>query len=207
MTRPTPSPDAAPTALTTPLDEATVRSLTPGTAITLSGTIYTGRDRLHRHLYDGHPAPVPLHDGVIFHCGPVVVATDDGWRIVAAGPTTSMREEPYMARIIAEHGIRLIIGKGGMGAATVAACRRYGCVYVQAVGGAAASIAATISRVGRLWFAAEFGTTEAMWELTVANLPGVVAIDAHGRSLYDQVAADSKRQLATLLQRHEEEIA
>jgi len=124
---------------------------------------------------------------------------DGRWRVVAAGPTTSMREEPFMAGIIARYGVRVIIGKGGMGPATCEACRRCGCVYLQAVGGAAVSLAQRITAVRAVHFLEEFGATEALWSLTVQDFDAVVAIDTHGRSLYDDVAAASKRELDRLL--------
>ena len=185
--------------LAAPFREATVRALPLGAAVSISGTIYTGRDRLHRWLHDGGETPVDLRDGAIFHCGPVVVPDAGGWRVVAAGPTTSMREEPYMPGILARHGVRIILGKGGMGPATQAACRAHGCVYVQTVGGAAASIARCVRRVGRVWFEREFGATEAMWEFTVDGLPGTVAIDATGTSLFDGIARQSGERLQALL--------
>ena len=141
-----------------------------------------------------------LRDSAIYHCGPVVVQAADGsWRVVAAGPTTSAREEPYMAGIIARYGVHVIIGKGGMGAATREACKRHGCVYLQAVGGAAVSLADRIRRVQQVHFLKEFGATEAMWGFEVAGFEAVVAIDTHGRSLYDDVAANSRRELDRLL--------
>jgi fumarate hydratase class I len=200
--RPPDAPEDGPAIrLAAPFREDTVRALPLGAAVSISGTIYTGRDRLHRWLHDGGEAPVDLRDGAIFHCGPVVVPDVGGWRVVAAGPTTSMREEPYMPGILARHGIRVILGKGGMGPATQAACRRHGCIYVQTVGGAAASIARCVRRVGRVWFEREFGATEAMWEFTVDGLPGTVAIDATGASLFDDVARQSAERLETLLAR------
>lgn len=187
-----------------PFREADVRALPLGAAVSLSGAIYTGRDRLHRYLHDGGAAPIDLRDGAIFHCGPVVAPSSRadggaGWRVVAAGPTTSSREDPYMPAIIARHGVRVILGKGGMGAATQAACREHGCVYVQVVGGAAAWLARRVRRVGRVWFLEEFGATEAMWEFEVAGLEGIVAIDARGESLFTAVRQDSERVLRRLL--------
>jgi fumarate hydratase class I len=177
-----------------------VRSLTAGDRVALTGILYTGRDRLHKHLAEGGACPVTLRDGGLFHCGPVVLRDPDGgWRINAAGPTTSMREEPYMAKVIAAHGLRVVMGKGGMGDATREACRIHGCVYLQAVGGAAAVIARQIKAVRNVWFLDEFGPTEAMWQLEAEGIEAVVGIDAHGRSLYDEVAHASRRVLDGLL--------
>ena len=189
--------------LTYPFDETQVRALAAGDAVTLNGVLHTGRDRLHKFLYEGGVSPVDLRDGAIYHCGPVAVEEGGRWRVVAAGPTTSSREEPYMASIIERHGVRVIVGKGGMGAATRAACQRCGCVYLQAVGGAAVVLAQRIRAVRQVHFLEEFGATEAMWTLEVAGFEAVVAIDAHGRSLYDDVAAHSRRELDRLLGRRD----
>jgi fumarate hydratase class I len=193
-----------------PFTEAAVRALRAGEAVRVSGRVCTGRDRLHKHLAEGGACPADLRDGALFHCGPVVVPRSpdpaqppDGrgdWRVVAAGPTTSVREEPYMARVIERFGVRVVIGKGGMGAATREACARFGCVYLQAVGGAAALIAQRVTRVAQVHFLEAFGATEALWELEVEGVEAVVGIDAGGRSLYDEVRDASAARLLHLLE-------
>lgn len=183
-----------------PFREEDVRRLRAGDTVLLSGTIHTGRDRFHKHLGEGNPSPVPLRDGCLFHCGPVVVPDGNGWRIVAAGPTTSIREEPYMAGIIAAHGLRLVIGKGGMGAATARACRECGCAYLQAVGGAAALLARCVKRVTAVHFLDEFGATEACWSLEVEDFPALVGMDATGRSLFAETQAASKARLEKMIE-------
>lgn len=185
-----------------PFREADVRQLPLGATVSISGTIYTGRDRLHKYLADGGETPADLHDGALFHCGPVVVPDSTqpaGWRIIAAGPTTSSRENPYMPKIIATHGLRVILGKGGMGPETQTACRENGCVYIQVVGGAAAWLAKCVKRVEDVWFEDEFGATEAMWKLEVENLTGIVAIDANGESIFSGVEQLSRTRLNALL--------
>ena len=185
-----------------PFTEEKVRALNTGDVVKISGLVFTGRDRLHKHLAETHSSPVDLRDGAIFHCGPVVKRGDDGaWRIVAAGPTTSVREEPYMAAIVAEQGVRVVIGKGGLGEGSLAAFAKHGCVYIQAVGGAAAVIAGTVKEVIGVHYLEEFGATEAMWVLRVDGLEGIMAMDAHGRSLYDGTAQASKKVLDALLHR------
>ena len=189
--------------LRTPLAEADVRALRAGDEVLLSGLVHTGRDRFHKAVFERGESPVDLAGGALFHCGPVVVrdpaADGAGWRVVAAGPTTSIREEPYMATIVERHGLRAIVGKGGMGAATREACARFGCVYLQAVGGAAALLARCVKRVAAVHFLDEFGATEACWSLEVEDLPALVGMDATGRSLYDEVAASSRAALDTVL--------
>ena len=190
-----------PRRLSLPLSEADVRALRAGDEVALTGLLHTGRDRFHKFLGEGNPAPVGLRGGAIFHCGPVVVRDEaaGGWRVVAAGPTTSSREEPYMPGIIAREGLRAVVGKGGMGPATAAACRDFGCVYLQAVGGAAALLARCVRRVAAVHFLDEFGATEACWSLEVEDLPALVGIDAAGRSLFADVRAASKAALDRLL--------
>jgi len=190
-----------PRRLSLPLSEADVRALRAGDEVALTGLLHTGRDRFHKFLGEGNPAPVDLRGGAVFHCGPVVVRDEaaGGWRVVAAGPTTSSREEPYMPGIIAREGLRAVVGKGGMGPATAAACRDFGCVYLQAVGGAAALLARCVRRVAAVHFLDEFGATEACWSLEVEDLPALVGIDAAGRSLFADVRAASKAALDRLL--------
>jgi fumarate hydratase class I len=183
-----------------PFSEAAVRDLRAGEAVRVSGRIFTGRDRLHKHLASGGACPVSLRDGALYHCGPVIVPQEGGgWRVVAAGPTTSIREEPYMAEVIARHGVRLVIGKGGMGAATQKACAEHGCAYLQAVGGAAALLAQRVRRVAGVCFLEEFGAAEALWQFDVEGFEAVVGMDAHGRDLFDEVQTLSHDRLRVLL--------
>ena len=182
-----------------PFTREKVEALRAGQRVRLSGRVFTGRDRLHRHLHDGGPCPVDLQDGAIYHCGPVVLRENGQWVVKAAGPTTSLREEPYMPSVIARHRVRVIIGKGGMGEGTRQACREQGCVYLHAVGGAAAVLAAAIEAVEDVHFLPEFGATEALWVLRVRGLEAVVTIDARGRSLHRRVVTASRRALASLL--------
>jgi fumarate hydratase class I len=177
--------------LSYPFRERDVRALKAGDAVMVSGKVFTGRDRFHKHFADGGGLPVDFRDAALFHCGPVVVREGSGWRVAAAGPTTSMRENPYEPAFIAASGVRLIIGKGGMDAATLAACGKHGCVYLQAVGGAAALTAACVKRVSSVHFLEEWGAAEACWEFEMEDFPCVVAMDAHGRSLFSEIEAAS----------------
>lgn len=179
--------------LTAPFGEAAVRALHAGDRVRLSGRVYTGRDRFHKFLGEGGESPVDLRGAAIFHCGPVMLREGTGWRVVAAGPTTSIREEPYMADILRRHGLRIILGKGGMGAKTLEACRQCGCVYLQAVGGAAALTAKCIAAVEDVRFLDEFGPTEAVWTLRVDGLEAIVGMDTHGESLFDRVREASEK--------------
>jgi len=183
-------------ALRTPLDEGAVRSLKVGDVVLVSGRAYTGRDAVHHHLIE-HEPPVDLRGSIIYHCGPVVVKEGDSWRVTAAGPTTSIREEPFQADIISRYGVRAVIGKGGMGARTLAALKDSGAVYLNAIGGAAQFYARCIERVDGVSLL-EFGTPEAMWHLELRDFPAIVTMDAHGNSLHRDLERESGEQLETL---------
>ena len=180
-------------ALRAPLNEADVRALRVGDVVLVSGPMFTGRDAVHAHLMK-HEPPVDLRGSVLYHCGPVVAKKADGWHVTAAGPTTSIREEPYQGEIIKRYGVRAVIGKGGMGAKTLAALRENGAVYLNAVGGAAQFYARTIARVDGVSLV-DFGTPEAMWHLTVNDFPAIVTMDAHGNSLHKDVEQASGQRL------------
>src|SRR5262249_34729934 len=183
-------------ALEAPLSDADVRRLRVGDVVLVSGPMYTGRDAVHAHLMK-HEAPVDLHGSVLYHCGPVVVKDGDRWRVTAAGPTTSIREEPYQGEIIKRFGVRAVIGKGGMGAKTLAALKEHGAVYLNAIGGAAQFYARAIEQVDGVSLL-EFGTPEAMWHLTVKDFPAIVTMDAHGNSLHRDVEQASGAHLAAI---------
>ncbi len=182
--------------LEAPISEEQIRALKVGDVVLVSGRMFTGRDAVHAHLMK-HEPPVDLAGGVLYHCGPVVVKEGDTWRITAAGPTTSIREEPYQAEILKRYGVRVVIGKGGMGAKTLAGLQESGAVYLNAIGGAAQFYARTIERVDGVSLT-EFGTPEAMWHLQVRDFPAIVTMDAHGNSLHRDVEAESGKVLATL---------
>jgi fumarate hydratase, class I len=183
-------------AIATPLEESTIRSLKVGDVVLVSGRMFTGRDAVHAHLMK-HDPPVDLRGAALYHCGPVVQKVGDGWRVTAAGPTTSIREEPYQADVLRRYGVRAVIGKGGMGAKTLAALQETGAVYLNAVGGAAQFYARTIEAVEGVSLL-EFGTPEAMWHLRVKDFPAIVTMDAHGNSLHKDIEAASAEVLATL---------
>ena len=200
-----------------PFSENDVRGLHLGESLRLSGRIYTARDAAHKRLaaqsergeasvranstdLAGCPYLPDVTGGVLYHCGPVIVREDDGWRVTAAGPTTSIREEPYMPEVIRKYGIRAIIGKGGMGEGTKRACQEYGCVYLHAVGGAAQVIAACIRKVTNVYMLEEFGAPEALWELEVEDFPVIVTMDSHGNSLHEQILQESSAKLKELLE-------
>jgi len=183
-------------ALDAPLTEAAVRALKVGDVVLVSGRMFTGRDAVHSHLMK-HAPPVDLRGSVLYHCGPVVVKEGDRWRVTAAGPTTSIREEPYQGEIIKRYGVRAVIGKGGMGAKTLAALKEHGAVYLNAIGGAAQFYARSIKSVDGVSLM-EFGTPEAMWHLSVEGFPAIVTMDAHGNSLHKDIEQESGQHLAAI---------
>ena len=182
--------------LTYPFSEKSVRALKAGDAVSITGRLYTGRDKFHKFFADGGKLPVDFRDGALYHCGPVVVENS----VVAAGPTTSVRENPYEPDFIAKSGVRLIIGKGGMDAKTLAAMKKHGCVYIQAVGGGGAIYADAVKKVAGVSLLEEFGAAEAVWHFDVIDFRGVVAMDAHGVSLFDKVCKCSERKMKEVIE-------
>jgi tartrate/fumarate subfamily iron-sulfur-dependent hydro-lyase beta chain len=184
--------------LTTPIDENAIRALGVGNEVIITGTLFTGRDAVHKYLHEGGKLPpgVDFKGGVLYHCGPVVVKDVAGqWKCVAAGPTTSIREEPYQWQVIRDFGLRGVIGKGGMGDRTLDACQKHGCVYLHAIGGAAQVLAQCVRRVKNVYMMEEFGAPEAIWEFEVVDFPAVVTMDSKGNSLHREVFAASQREL------------
>jgi fumarate hydratase class I len=180
--------------LTTPLNEAQVRALKVGDVVLISGEMYTGRDAVHAYLMKNAP-PVSLEGAVLYHCGPVMLQQGGQWITKAAGPTTSIREEPYQGDVIRRYGLRGVIGKGGMGARTLAAMQEFGAVYLHAVGGAAQFYARAIEKVEDVYLM-EFGIPEAMWRLRVKDFLCIVTMDAHGNSLHADVEKETAGMLA-----------
>jgi fumarate hydratase class I len=185
--------------LTPPVSEQAVRQLKVGDVVLISGEMYTGRDAVHAYLMK-NPPPVDLRGAVLYHCGPVMLKQGERWVVKAAGPTTSIREEPYQADIIRKYGVRVVIGKGGMGARTLEALREAGAVYLNAVGGAAQYYARTVVDVPGVHLL-EFGIPEAMWHLRVKDFVAIVTMDAQGNSLHAEVEKQSGEALAALAAR------
>lgn len=202
--------------LSIPISEQEIRALHVGDTVRLDGVIVTGRDAAHKYMIENfvRAAETPVSEqalyqellrllkgGVIYHCGPVVRQRKDGsWEFVAAGPTTSIREEPYQADVITHFGMRGVIGKGGMGASTLQACQDYGAAYFHAVGGAASLIADSVKQVVSVYKKEEFGVPEAFWVIRVEGFPVVVTMDSHGQSIHDQVEAASRVKLHELME-------
>jgi fumarate hydratase class I len=182
--------------LRAPLSEEQVRSLKVGDVVLISGECFTGRDAVHHYLMK-HEPPVDLHGAVLYHCGPVMLKSGDEWQVRAAGPTTSSREEPYEATVLERYGVRAVIGKGGMGATTLAALQKYGAVYLNAIGGAAQYYARRVTKVHGVHLL-DLGVPEAMWHLEVEDFAAIVTMDAHGNSLHAEVEQRTGEELAAL---------
>ena len=199
--------------LTIPIPDDEIRDLHIGNTVYLNGIVVTGRDAAHKFMVESYiHQPVsgdqrPLYEelkelldgGVIYHCGPVVKQSDDGsWSFVAAGPTTSIREEVYEPDVIAHFNLKGVIGKGGMGPFTLKACHDQPAVYMHAIGGAATLIAQSVKEVIAV-HKMEFGVPEAMWVIRVEDFPVVVTMDSHMQSIHDQVEAHSQKVLDELI--------
>ncbi|WLR51239.1 fumarate hydratase [Bacillus tianshenii] len=180
--------------LQAPITEEQIRELKVGDVVRINGALHTGRDAIHKHLMD-NDAPIDLNGQVIYHCGPVMLKDEEGdWHVKAAGPTTSIREEPYQGDIMKKFGIRAVIGKGGMGPKTLKALQEHGGVYLNAIGGAAQYYAECIQGVEGVDLM-EFGIPEAMWHLQVKDFKAVVTMDSHGNSLHQDVEKTSLEKL------------
>jgi fumarate hydratase class I len=184
--------------LEAPFTEEKIRGLRVGDQVEITGMVYTGRDAVHKYLHEGGKPPVDLTDSIIYHCGPVVVQERGRWVVKAAGPTTSIREEPYQGPLMERYGIRGVIGKGGMGPKTLDYCRKVGAVYFHAIGGAAQVLAERVVEVPAVHMLEEFGSPEAIWEFRVERFPVVVTMDSHGQSLHARVLDDSRGRLEKL---------
>lgn len=180
--------------LKAPLDKSEVRKLRLNEKVLVSGVVFTARDRAHQYLLKDKKLKSKLKNGIIYHCGPIIKSK----KVISAGPTSSVRLEGYESDIIRKHGIRAIIGKGGMGRKTVEACKKHGCVYLSATGGAGALIAQKIKKIRNV-YKKEFGVPEAIWELEVEDFPAVVTIDARGNSLHDNILKKSRNSYQMLI--------
>jgi tartrate/fumarate subfamily iron-sulfur-dependent hydro-lyase beta chain len=185
--------------LEAPFTEEKMRALHVGDKVEITGMIFTGRDAVHKYLHDGGEPPVELRDSIIYHCGPVVVKEGKKWVVKAAGPTTSIREEPYQGDLMRKYLIRAVIGKGGMGARTLQACNEIGAGYLHAIGGAAQVLAEKVVDVTGVHMMEEFGAPEAIWEFQVVKFPAVVTMDSHGKSLHEQILAESQSRFDKLV--------
>ena len=201
--------------LTTPISREEILSLHAGDAVEISGIATTGRDAAHKYMVEKliegpkplSPGDQKLYDelqsilqgGALYHCGPILRNEDGRWSFVSAGPTTSIRDEIYQDKVIAAFGVRIVIGKGGMGPRTLAACEKYGAVFVHGIGGAGVVNAAAVVEVIDAFKKEEFGLPEAFWKIRLDRFTGIVTMDAHGKSLHDSLAVEFDRNFAAVL--------
>jgi fumarate hydratase class I len=199
--------------LSLPTTDAEIARLKVGDQVLLNGTMITGRDAAHHYMIENFIKREPpqserqtyetlkkiLAGNVIYHCGPVVAEENGKYKFVAAGPTTSIREEPYEHLVIEKFNVKGVIGKGGMGAKTLEACQKFKAVYFHAIGGAATFIAQSVKEVIDV-YKLDLGVPEAMWLIRVEDFPVVVTMDSHGGSLHEEVETTSKQKLEELLQ-------
>lgn len=183
-----------------PFKKEDIRKLKVGDMVLITGKVFTGRDAVHKRIHDGTKPPVDLNNQIIYHCGPVVIEDNEKkeYTVKAAGPTTSIREEPYQWEVMRDYGILGVIGKGGMGPKTLKGLSDYGCVYFHAIGGAAQVLAEKIDSVDNVYWR-DLGSPEAIWELSVTEFPVVVTMDSHGGSLHDEVKSKSIENLKKLI--------
>lgn len=200
--------------LITPVSEEEIMQLRVGDAVKLSGIAVTGRDAAHKYLVENliegsRPLSSPderlyeelrsvLQGGAIYHCGPIVRQEGERWRFVSAGPTTSIREEIYQDKVIAAFGVRVVIGKGGMGPRTLAACKACKAIYLHGIGGAGVLGADAVAEVMDVLKLEEFGLPEAFWKIRLHSYMGIVTMDAHGRSLHNGLRVSFEERLEEL---------
>ena len=201
--------------LTTPISEEEILKLHVGDAVQLSGIATTGRDAAHKYMVERlieAPRPLPPEDeklfnelqatlrgGAIYHSGPILKNEAGRWSFVSSGPTTSIRDEIYQDKVIGAFGVRVVIGKGGMGPRTLAACEKYKAVYLHGIGGAGVYNAASVVEVLDVFKQEEFGLPEAFWKIRFDKFTGIVTMDAHGRSLHKDLAVEFDRNFDRLV--------
>ncbi len=193
-----------------PLDKNNFFSLNNGDTVSITGRILTGRDAFHKFAFQNYiknekfdsiyrEIKKLLNNAFIYHCGPIMKKTDPGWKFIAGGPTTSIREEPYQSEIIAHFNLSGVIGKGGMGEKTQEGLIKNKAVYLHATGGAASLIANRVKKVSKVFFLEEFGIPEAVWVLDVENFLCTVTMDAEGNSLHEKIKQKSCKQFDNII--------
>lgn len=182
-----------------PLSPQDVQALSVGQLVSLQGMLFTGREPVHKHLYEGGTPPAEVRGSVLYHCGPQVRRVGSKWEVLAAAPENSSNLETYIGELFGRFGFAGVMGRGGASRTTLNACRRYGGVYLQTIGGAALALAQRIESAKTPHFKDEFDSRDAMWELEVSGFPAVVTVDAHGRSLPDIVRDVSSRRFLSIV--------
>lgn len=193
--------------LETPLDPDEVKSLRVNEPFKVTGKIFTARDAAHEKLLElaeeGKQPPFELSDYPCFHCGPVMQEKNGSWKVVSAGPTTSIRMEIFEDEFMEEFGTKIFIGKGGMGEETSEALTRHGGVYAQFTGGAGSLMAGSVEEVEDVYYLEELGVPEAVWVIRVNQFgPLLVTMDSTGESIHrdisERVQSNLKEELESL---------
>ena len=201
--------------LNIPISEEEIRDLRVGDAAQISGIATTGRDAAHKYMVEtlikganslsGEDQTMfdelnsILNGGAIYHCGPIVRNDEGTWSIVSSGPTTSIRDEIYQDKVIEAFKVRVVIGKGGMGPRTLAACQKFGAVYLHGIGGAGVYNAAAMVEVLDVFKKEEFGLPEAFWKVRFEDFAGIVTMDSHGKSLHEELGEKFDKQFKSLI--------
>ena len=201
--------------LNIPISEEEIRDLRVGDAVQISGIATTGRDAAHKYMVEtlikgakslsGEDQTMLdelnsiLNEGAIYHCGPIVRNDEGTWSIVSSGPTTSIRDEIYQDKVIEAFKVRVVIGKGGMGPRTLAACQKFGAVYLHGIGGAGVYNAAAMVEVLDVFKKEEFGLPEAFWKVRFEDFAGIVTMDSHGKSLHEELGEKFDKQFKSLI--------
>jgi len=172
--------------LTTPIKDEDIESLNAGDIVFLDGTLVTCRDVAHRRLIElGMPLPVDLKGMAILHAGPIIAKDGDAWKMISIGPTTSMRMEKFEKPFIQQTGVKLIVGKGGMGPETVAGCKEHKALHAVFPGGCAVLAATEVEEIERVEWQ-ELGMPESLWVSRVKNFgPLIISIDTKGNNIFE----------------------
>lgn len=182
--------------LRTPIELDELLRLEVGDNVSISGEIFTARDKAHhralKYMEEGKELPVSFDGGVVYHCGPLM----DDWRMLAAGPTTSARMNESTVKLLDTVECMVVVGKGGMSKEVLQAMKGKG-VYLAVTGGTGALTARSIKRVKACHWD-DLGMAEAIWVLEVEDFRCTVGMDAHGRSLYDEVENRAEEVLKSL---------
>lgn len=181
--------------LTTPITDEDLKNIRIGDIIYLNGTLVTCRDVAHRRVVEGGiPLPIDLKGKAIFHAGPIVRETEDNkYEIVSIGPTTSMRMEKFEKQFIEKTGVKLIIGKGGMGKRTEEGCKTYKALHLVFPAGNAVYAATKVERIKEVYWT-DLGMPESLWVCEVKEFgPLIVSIDAEGNNVFEQNKAEFNR--------------
>ena len=195
--------------LTTPIRDEDLEDLKIGDVVYLTGRLVTCRDVAHRRLIEqGRELPVNLEGGAIFHAGPIVRKIEDGkYEMVSIGPTTSMRMEKFEREFIQKTGVKLIVGKGGMGPETAAGCKEYKAVHAIFPGGCAVLAATKVEEIeGAEWL--DLGMPETLWINRVKVFgPLIISIDTKGNNLIQQNKVNFQEKKRPVLERISKELS